>query len=692
MRVISCLVTEHNLWLVGLAAFVCIAGALIAFRLYARVQSRHGLQKHGWVFLTAIAAGSSIWCTHFIAMLAYEVSAPVTFHAGLTMVSLLIAILGCALGFGLSALDTRFLRPELCGAIIGFGVAGMHYTGMAAYHVAGFIEWDAAHIVYSVIIASVFCAVAMHEAVRPASKYAAMRAPAWFVLAIVGLHFTGMAAIQVIPMGGVPAIDNTEAFEAIAMAVAGAGLMIIGTGVVSYLIDEKSTQESVAKLQQMAMSDVLTGLPNRAHFTAHLTNEINRAGEHDWRLAIIGIDLDRFKEINDQWGHEAGDRVLITLAGRLGKLIKPGEFIARVGGDEFSAVKRYNAVEEVHDFVARIETALNTPIDLSDFVTITGGSIGVALYPEDGMEPTRLVMNADLAMYRAKQDSTRSTCFYEQTMDEVARARSALMVDLRLAIARKEFELHYQPQHSLSTQEITGYEVLLRWRHPERGMVPPAEFIPIAEETGSIIEIGEWVLRTACREAADWPEPHKVAINISGVQLRSGDLAELLHSILIETGLSPMRLEIELTETAVIQDREKALHVLRRVRALGVTIAIDDFGTGYSSLDTLRTFPFDKIKLDSSFTQGLDYDAQAKAIVRAVLALGKSLEIRVLAEGVETNQQLSILRNEGCDEAQGYYLGRPARIPPPPPHWPSLQSSDAEAASTMWTRYSACEG
>jgi diguanylate cyclase (GGDEF)-like protein len=502
----------------------------------------------------------------------------------------------------------------------------------------------------------------LDEAVYQPRTYSRLLAPAWFVIAIVGLHFTGMAAVEVTPMSGMASTSNTEAFEALAVAVAGTGLMIIGTGLASYLIDEKSSQESVAKLQRMALNDALTGLPNRTHFSDYLTREIDRARERGGRLAVIGIDLDRFKEINDQRGHDAGDRVLALIGERLAGLLKPGEFVARLGGDEFSATKRYDTLEDVHDFVARIESALNEPLQFDDFQAVTGGSIGIALYPDDGTQLDRLIMNADLAMYRAKADPERSSCFYERHMDDAARARSLLAADLRLAIAREEFELHYQVQHALSTSKITGYEVLLRWRHRERGVISPAEFIPIAEETCSIVEIGEWVLRTACHEAAAWPEPHKIAVNVSAVQLRHGDLAQLIHSILVETGFSPSRLEIEMTETSIIEDRDRALHILRRVRALGVTVAIDDFGIGYSSLETLRAFPFDKIKLDRSFTQGLERDMQAKAIVRAVLALGKSLEIKVLAEGVETNEQLSILRTEGCDEAQGYYLGRPQRL------------------------------
>jgi diguanylate cyclase (GGDEF)-like protein len=658
MRVVSCLFTEHNLWLVVLAAIVCISGSGITFSLYNRARERSGWQKHGWIFLTAVAAGSSIWCTHFIAMLAYEVSAPVTFDPILTMASLVFAIAGCGTGFGLSAVDDNRFPPEVCGAVVGLSVALMHYTGMAAYHVTGLVEWDTGHIVASVVIAASVAALALREAVYRPRTHSFYISVALFVGAIVGLHFTAMAAVEVTPLAGGDA-GSHGAFGAIAIAVAGVGLMVVGTGVASYLIDERTSADTVERLQHMALNDALTGLPNRVHFSDYLEREIERAQANGWTVAVVGIDLDRFKEINDLRGHDAGDKALTIIGGRLGHLLQPGEFAARVGGDEFAAVKRYESVDDLHDFIARIEKALFEPMSFDDFEAVTGGSIGIALFPQDGALASALISNADLAMYRAKAEVGRIVCFYERQMDEAARERKALNADLRRAIELGELELYYQVQNTIQTSGISGYEVLLRWRHSQRGMVSPSQFVPIAEECGAIVEIGEWVLRTACREALSWPHPHKIAVNVSAVQLAHSDFAEKVHSILVETGFPPNRLELELTESAIVADKARALHILRRIRALGVTIAIDDFGAGYSSLATLRTFPFDKIKLDRSFTQGIERDVQAKAIVRAVLALGKSLEIPVLAEGVETSEQLVILKKEGCDEAQGFFLGRP---------------------------------
>lgn len=420
--------------------------------------------------------------------------------------------------------------------------------------------------------------------------------------------------------------------------------------------------QSEEKISFMARHDGLTSLPNRIAFNDMLNQELELAERGGDRLAVIGIDLDAFKEINDQHGHAAGDTVLIELAGRLKATLQTNEFVARFGGDEFAAIKRFDDIAEVHDFIARCEQALVGEVPIEGFEIKTAASLGVAVFPEDGRGGEQLVANADLAMYRAKSSLVERVCFYEGAMDEAARQRRTLAQDLWDAVEKKQFHLHYQVQKSVSTGEITGYEVLLRWNHPTRGRVAPMDFIPLAEECGAILPIGEWVLQEACREAATWDRPHKIAVNLSPVQLGHQDMASIVRQVLVETGLNPRRLEIEITESSIITDKAGALHALRQIKALGVSIAIDDFGTGYSSLETLRAFPFDKIKLDRSFMNEVETSQQAKAIVRAILALGRSLEVPVLAEGVETRDQLDILQREGCDEAQGYLLGRPGPI------------------------------
>ncbi|WP_429812249.1 bifunctional diguanylate cyclase/phosphodiesterase [Ensifer sp. B1-9] len=425
------------------------------------------------------------------------------------------------------------------------------------------------------------------------------------------------------------------------------------------ITERLDTEEQITFL---ARHDSLTGLPNRLQFNSYLEEELDAAAWFNRKVAVIGIDLNKFKEVNDLHGHAAGDFVLVTIAQRVKGLLQEGEFVARLGGDEFAAVKRFEELAELNDFLRRIEKSLHEEMRFGDFELKSGGSMGVAIYPQDAETADTLINNADLAMYRAKAALNQTVCFYEVSMDEAARQRRALANDLWDAVDKKQLALHYQVQKSVMTGTVIGYEVLLRWHHPERGMVPPNEFIPLAEECGAILPIGEWVLREACREAAGWASNHKIAVNLSPVQLANGDIVSLVQDVLAETGLDPNRLELEITESTIIDDKERALLTLRQIKELGVTIAIDDFGTGYSSLETLRSFPFDKIKLDKSFMWEVEGSPQAKAIVRAILALGQSLSVPVLAEGVETQKQLDILQAEGCDEAQGYLLGRPAPI------------------------------
>jgi diguanylate cyclase (GGDEF)-like protein len=422
--------------------------------------------------------------------------------------------------------------------------------------------------------------------------------------------------------------------------------------------DVTERRRAELKIAHMAHHDGLTGLPNRLNFNEYLKEELRKADRGQQQVGIICIDLDRFKDINDLQGHAMGDTVLTTLATRMQGLLQENEFVARIGGDEFAAVVRFNDPSSLHDFVRRLEACLLSPLVVEDLSISVGASFGVAIFPTDADSSEQLVKNSDLAMYRAKADFGRSVCFYEAQMEEVVRSKRAMASDLWKAIERQDFVIAYQVQKSIPTGEAVGCEALLRWQHPERGLIAPDDFIPIAEECGAIIPIGQWVLRQACTDATGWPAALKVAVNISPLQLQDG-LPPLIKDILMETGLPAGRLELEITESTIIADKLRSLEILWKVKRLGVTIALDDFGTGYSSLDTLKSFPFDKIKLDRIFMLELPNSLQAKAVVRAILALGHALSMPVLAEGVETEAQLSLLRFEGCDEAQGFLLGRP---------------------------------
>jgi len=433
-------------------------------------------------------------------------------------------------------------------------------------------------------------------------------------------------------------------------------------GWVTTLEDITERRHAEQRIEYMALHDPLTGLPNRISYNERLEGVLAQAGRDGAKVAVIGIDLDRFKDINDTHGHNTGDALLCKLADRLSATQAQDEFIGRFGGDEFAAFKVFPTQADLSDFIDRLEACLNTPVALGELTVTPGASLGVALFPQDGEDGGQLARKADLAMYRAKAAINRTTSFYEHGMDEAVRARRMLSNDLRGAESRGELSLAYQVQRSVIDQQVVGFEALLRWNHPTAGCVPPDRFIPIAEESGDIVRIGAWVLRAACEEAAQWPQPWRVAVNLSPVQLMQTELVELVVQTLLDTGLPARRLELEITETALIGDKARALHILRQIKALGVSIAIDDFGTGYSSLDTLHSFPFDKIKIDKSFLIDSASNPQARAIIRAVLALGQSLSLPVLAEGLESAEQLELLRLEGCTEAQGYFFGRPGAM------------------------------
>jgi diguanylate cyclase (GGDEF)-like protein/PAS domain S-box-containing protein len=422
--------------------------------------------------------------------------------------------------------------------------------------------------------------------------------------------------------------------------------------------ERKRAEEQIA---HMAHYDALTDLPNRAAFTERLALTLEVAAETDKPFALLCLDLDRFKEVNDVFGHAVGDELLRQLSRRL-QAVAEGAFLARLGGDEFMVVASGDDQPAAAAALAdRLLSALEQEFDIEGAQLRVGLSIGVAIFPNDGFDATTLLGNADAALYRAKSEGRGLIRFFESHMDQRLRERRALQHDLRSALERDQLVLHYQPQARMNG-DIIGFEALVRWTHPMRGMVPPATFIPIAEESGLIIPLGEWVLREACREAASWPRPLHVAVNLSPVQFQHGDLPALVHAVLLETGLAPGRLELEITENVLIGDFSRAVSILRRLKLLGVRIAMDDFGTGYSSLSYLQSFPFDKIKIDQAFISNLERNPQSAAIIRAVIGLGRGLDLPVVAEGVETEEQLAFLSREACDEVQGYFVGRPEPI------------------------------
>lgn len=426
-------------------------------------------------------------------------------------------------------------------------------------------------------------------------------------------------------------------------------------GISQDVTEERSVE---ARLAYMAMHDALTGLPNRAFFSEHIERAAKIATA-ETAIALLYLDVDHFKHINDSKGHAAGDALLCQVAARLTQLAGEGDLVARLGGDEFALLVRLDQAGSIERFAERLLDSLSTPFNLDGANEHVTCSIGIAIAPDHADDDDVLMRHADLALYAAKESGRSTYRFYEPTMRLEAERRHMLTVEMRDALLKDQFELYYQPIIQLDDDGLGGFEALIRWRHPQRGLIPPMDFIPVAEETGLIVPIGEWVLREACRTAAQWPQHLKIAVNLSVCQFRHNSLLASVVSALDESGLRPGRLEIEITESVFLADVEQSLPLLRALKELGIRIAIDDFGTGYSSFSYLRAFAFDKIKLDRSFVAGIETDPGNLAIVRAVVGIGSGFNATTLAEGVETEEQLQRLQAEGFGEVQGFLLGRP---------------------------------
>jgi len=426
------------------------------------------------------------------------------------------------------------------------------------------------------------------------------------------------------------------------------------------IVDVTEQREQAARIAHLAHHDPLTGLANRVLFRTRLTEGLQRLEGAEDRLCVLYLDLDGFKDVNDAFGHPIGDRLLIAVAERLRQTLQPGDMVARVGGDEFAIVQFGAGGEEADRLAERIVTALSVAYEIDGHAVAVGASVGISAAPADSDDADTLLKNADIALYRAKADGRGLHRFFEPEMAASIHLRRTLEADLRHALVAGEFQIYYQPLIDIESSRIVAAEALLRWFHPVRGSVPPIDFIPIAEETGLIAPIGEWVLREACREAASWSEPIGVCVNLSPAQFRSRALVPSVLSALAASGLAPQRLELEITESVLLAENHANLAVLHQLRSLGVCISMDDFGTGYSSLSYLRSFPFDKIKIDRSFVKELPDNQECGAIVRAVAGIGQCLGVATVAEGVETREQLTRLREEGCTQMQGFLFSRPA--------------------------------
>ena len=809
LRVYACLTQEHDLRLVVVAGLICLFATYTAFSLMARAGSQLPHRRHGdrtqlaWVTAAGFAAGSGIWSTHFIAMLAFAPHLPMGYALGPTILSIVIAAIVSGLGLMLAhrgALAGRHPIILAGGAVLGGGISIMHYVGMSAVSLAGFLTYDPGMVVVSVLFGIAIGATATHFAYAKKkegmlSLKARLVAAGLLTLAICSMHFIAMAAVVIVPDPSIAFNQSSLSNDAIAIAVTAIALLILALSLAGAIVDqhlatrsaleahrlrgsearfrqladatfegviihkdgvvldanvamaaligwpqdtligrsvfdlvspaslptlrarfasirsgqvlegggpegrEKALELSLRhadgseipvevlartmaldtgnarvvavrdirerkaaeeRIRYMAHHDALTNLPNRTLFQDRLTQSLARAKRSNSTVSVLCLDLDRFKAVNDLNGHTAGDQLLRRVAERLTRVLRADDTVARLGGDEFAIIQVGVSHPDGPAILAeRLVKELAQPFDLGGHQTVVGTSIGIALFPSDGASGDELVRAADTALYRAKESGRGTFRFFEAEMDLRLQERRLLERDLRHAIAAGELQLHYQPLADCDAMKVLGFEALVRWPHPERGSVSPVEFIPLAEESGLIMPLGQWVLKTACSEAMTWPEDKIIAVNLSPVQFRHADLAKTVLDILAETGLKPERLELEITEGVLIEDADRTLATLKALKAAGVRISLDDFGTGYSSLSYLQRFPFDKIKIDRSFIWEMEANDGSMAIVRAVIALGRSLQLKVTAEGVETQQQLDLLRAQECDQAQGYLLGKP---------------------------------
>jgi diguanylate cyclase (GGDEF)-like protein len=651
---------SHDVRLVLVAAFVCSLAALTVFTILERARGA-ARRPLGWVALAGLVCGVGTWATHFIAMLSYDAGVPVQYDLALTLLSVLaaVAITGAGWRFALRSGGRSAL---LGGMLIAAGISTMHYTGMAALRLPGAIVWNAGVVVLSIAACGLLSTWSVVEYRRNRSIIP-WRPTVTLILAICVLHFTAMGAVTVVPNGHVqPGAVALDRNGLVALVLSGS-LLVVAIGFFVVLFDRVTEREkAAAKIAHLAYHDALTGLSNRSVLEHHLCRNIEIAQSTGEFLAVICVDLDGFKAVNDTHGHAAGDQLLIQVAGRLQSVLRRDELIARVGGDEFIVLQKGGSQPRDAGIAAdRIIKALEEPFVVFGATVTIGASVGIAVFPKDANSATELTKKADAALYRAKSSGRGAAHFYDPSIGAILQERQLVALALAGAIRERQFKLFYQPILNVATGSIEGLEALLRWEHPELGEIDPDLFIGIAEERALIHDIGMWVLRQACRDAAAWQQPVTVAVNFSPIQFLRPGLAGRVASVLSETGLDPHRLEIEVTENVLLSQPEQALNIFRELKQLGVRISLDDFGTGYSSLSYFRKFPFDKVKIDRSFVSDLD-GFSSKEIVRSVLELSRSLGIAVVAEGVETTVQLNTLRELGCQLVQGYLVSRPQPV------------------------------
>lgn len=672
--------SHYNEVLVLFSYLVAILASYTALDMAGRVGSAEKNAARWWLAGGSFAMGLGVWAMHFIGMLAFNLPIALSYDPLITVLSLVIAIASSAFALRLMALGELNQRTLGVGALIlGGGIVLMHYTGMGALLIEPAIHYDARWVALSIIIALVASSCALSMSFRLRHQLAWVRslrllAALVMGLAIIGMHYTGMyAANFTMGMHASHAGVNANWLAVVVIVVT---LAVLAIALIVSVLDSRlqartsllahSLARANNELTHLALHDNLTKLPNRVLLEQRLASELDLARSAGGGFAVMFMDLDGFKAINDAYGHDTGDRLLIAVTDRFSRLLHADDMLARIGGDEFVLLTRSEDRPEIARMADRLVQSMSQPFMLTRYPLSVSLSVGIACYPGDGNDQRELLLNADAAMYHTKHLGRNGHSFFLAAMNINAQQQLQLINDLRQARTRDELRLHYQPKFTAPSGPVTGFEALLRWQHPERGLLAPDMFLPLAEKTGLIITIGEWVLDEACRQLSLWRQQGQlewcVAVNLSALQFEQPNLVEKVMAIIARHGVPPEKLILEVTETVAMRDLDASILILERLRQLGVKSSIDDFGSGYSSLLYLKRLPASELKIDRGFINDLHADNKDATIVAAIIALGQSLQLNVVAEGVETTEQQQFLTDMGCNSLQGYLLGRP--LPP----------------------------
>jgi len=668
------LVSQYDQLLVVISFVVAILASYTALNMAGRVVGSTGIAARVWLTGGGIAMGIGIWAMHFIGMLAMDVSMRLNYNLLLTALSMCIAIGASLFALWLVSRDHLRRRRLSTGAVIlGTGIVAMHYTGMAALQVEPAIVWDMRWVALSVIIALLASLAALwltFRLRRDAAQVALMRAGAAVLMgmAIAGMHYTGMKAAQFPIQVHMHHQGVNGSWLAVLVSVV--ALSILGITLLVSMFDAR-LQARTALLasslaeanRELAQHDTLTRLPNRVLLEDRLDQAINKADREGKLFALLFMDLDGFKAVNDAYGHDTGDKLLVAVTKRLEQPLKGQYTLARIGGDEFVLLAEIDTPNDAATLASALVHAIDKPFNLELYDLVVTLSVGVAIYPHDGKNQRELMFNADAAMYHTKHMGRNGYHFFQPSMNTLAQKQLQLMNDLWLALDRKELHLVYQPKFQAPVGPIVGFEALLRWQHPSQGLLSPDQFLPLAEKSGLIIPIGNWVIDEACRQLRVWHlEGHtewSMAVNLSTLQFEQPQLVDTVMSCLARHRIPPHTLILEVTETTAMNNPDESVRVLTELTQAGVKASIDDFGTGYSSLLYLKKLPACELKIDRAFVKDLNGAGDDATIVSAIVALAKTLNLKVVAEGVETPEQQTFLTELGCNTLQGYLLGKP---------------------------------